>query len=91
MIRWWRCPWARRVKLVFEFLVLTAARSAEARGARWDEIDTEGQVWTIPAPLMKSHREHRVPLCARALEILAAARTLGNGHRSCSPARVARR
>ena len=68
------------VTLVFEFLVLTAARSAEARGARWDEIDMEGQVWTIPAPRMKSHREHRVPLCARALEIVAAARTLGNGH-----------
>ena len=68
------------VTLVFEFLVLTAARSAEARGARWDEIDIDGQVWTIPAPRMKSHREHRVPLCARALEILAAARTLSNGH-----------
>ena len=60
--------------------MLTAARSAEARGARWDEIDTKGQVWTIPAPRMKSHREHRVPLCARALEILAAARTLNTGH-----------
>ena len=64
--------------VVFEFLVLTAARSGEVRGARWDEIDIEAQVWTIPAPCMKAMREHRVPLCGRALEILDAARTLGD-------------
>ena len=67
------------VKLVFEFLVLTAARSGEVRGARWDEIDVEDRVWTIPAPRMKAMREHRVPLCGRAVEILNAAETLGDG------------
>ena len=67
------------VKLVFEFMVLTAARPGEARGARWDEMDTEAHVWTIPATRMKALREHRVPLCRRALDILDAARTLGNG------------
>ena len=55
------------VKLVFEILVLTAAGSADAHGARWDEMDSEGQAWTIPGPRMKAHREQRVPLCARAL------------------------
>ena len=63
-------------KLAFEFLVLTAARSGEVRGARWDEMDTEAHVWTIPATRMKMKREHRVPLCRRALDILDAARTL---------------
>ena len=62
------------VKLGFEFLVLTACRSGEVRGACWAEIDLEGGVWTIPAERMKSRREHRVPLSARAREILAGAK-----------------
>ena len=66
-------------KLAFEFLVLTAARSGEVRGARWDEMDTEAHVWTVPATRMKMKREHRVPLCRRALDILDAARTLDGG------------
>ena len=67
------------VKLALEFLVLTAARSGEARGAVWAEIDLANRVWTIPALRMKPKREHRVPLCGRAVEILEIARTLGNG------------
>ncbi len=67
------------VKLAFEFLVLTAARSGEVRGAVWTEIDGDEGVWTIPATRMKAKREHRVPLCRRATEILDAARTLSEG------------
>ena len=67
------------VKLAFEFLVLTAARSGEVRGARWAEIDLPARVWTVPAKRMKSRREHRIPLCGRAVEILEAARALGDG------------
>ncbi len=70
---------AEAVKLSFEFLVLTAARWGEVRGARWDEMDTEDHVWTVPATRMKANREHRVPLCRRALDILDAARTLSGG------------
>ena len=69
----------RLEKLAFEFLVLTAARSGEVRGARWAEIDLPASVWTVPAVRMKSKREHRVPLCGRAAEILEVARTLGDG------------
>ncbi len=69
---------AESVKLAFEFLVLTAARWGEVRGARWDEMDTEAHVWTVPATRMKANREHRVPVCRRALDILDAARTLGD-------------
>ena len=75
------------VKLAFEFLVLTAARSGEVRLATWDEIDTAGSVWTISAARMKAKREHRVPLCGRALEILDAARTLGGGNPHVFPMR----
>ena len=67
------------VKLAFEFLVLTAARSGEVRGAVWTEIDRDEGVWTIPGIRMKAKREHRVPLCGRALEILDAARKLREG------------
>ena len=66
------------IRLAFEFLVLTAARSGEVRGARWDEIDTDGAVWTIPAKHMKARREHRVPLSDRALEVLDEARELAD-------------
>ena len=62
------------VKLGIEFLVLTACRSGEVRGARWKEFDLDGGEWTIPAGRMKSRREHRVPLSARALEVLAEAK-----------------
>ena len=67
------------IRLAFEYLVLTAARSGEVREARWSELDTTCQVWTIPATRMKAKREHRVPLCARAGQILGAARMLGGG------------
>jgi integrase len=56
--------------LALEFIILTAARSGEARGARWEEIDLASKVWTVPATRMKALKEHRVPLTARAIEIL---------------------
>ena len=66
-------------KLVFHFLVLTAARSGEVRGATWDEIDLDNATWTVPAERMKARREHRVPLSGRALEVLnEAAKLSGN-------------
>ena len=65
--------------LAFEFLVLTAARGAEVRGALWAEIDRAGAVWTIPGERMKAGREHRVPLSPRALEVLDEAAALFDG------------
>ena len=67
------------IKLAFEFLVLTAGRSGEVRGAEWRELDLTAGVWTVPATRMKAKREHRVPLCRRAVEVLDAARGLGPG------------
>ena len=56
--------------LALEFTILTAARSGEALGAQWEEVDLEAAVWTVPAKRMKAGRAHRVPLSGRALEIL---------------------
>ncbi|MCY3811515.1 MAG: tyrosine-type recombinase/integrase [Gammaproteobacteria bacterium] len=66
-------------KLALEFLVLTAARSAEVRKATWDEMDVAAATWTVPAERMKANREHRVPLSRRALEVLAEAADLADG------------
>jgi integrase len=53
-----------------EFTILSAARTSEALGARWSEIDLDAKVWIIPAERMKANREHRVPLTDRALAVL---------------------
>jgi integrase len=53
-----------------EFMVLTATRTGETLGARWDEIDLKARMWTIPAHRMKGGRAHRVPLSVRAIAIL---------------------
>jgi len=53
-----------------EFAILTAARSGEVRGAKWQEFDLKEREWVIPAERMKARKEHRVPLSDRAVEIL---------------------
>lgn len=57
-------------RCLIELQLLTLARPSEASGARWEEIDLETKLWTIPAERMKAKREHQVPLSPQALEIL---------------------
>lgn len=57
-----------------EFIILTAARSGEARGATWSEL--EDDVWTVPAKRMKRGVPHRVPLSPQALAVLEQVRGL---------------
>ncbi len=72
-----RAPGARPVvRQAFELPLLRAARSGEVRGAVWTEMDRNEGVWTIPGPRTKGNREHRIPLCRRALEVLEEARAL---------------
>jgi integrase len=68
-----------RLKLVkstaaraLEFLVLTAARSGEVRGATWAEIDVKNKLWTLPSSRMKAGKQHVIPLNDLALSILTA-------------------
>jgi integrase len=56
--------------LALEFMILTAGRTGEVIGAKWSEIDLGEKTWTVPAERMKAGKEHRVPLCKRALEII---------------------
>ena len=57
-----------------EFVILTAARSGEALGATWREIDLRQAVWTVPKERMKAGKEHRVPLSPAAMAVLEAVR-----------------
>jgi integrase len=66
-------------KLAFEFLILTAARTSEVLGARWEEIDRAEQTWTIPTERIKAGREHRVPLSPRCIELLDRAEAIADG------------
>ena len=66
-------------KHCLRFLVLTAARSGEAREATWSEIDPEKREWRIPATRMKAGAEHRVPLSDAAVKVLERARALDDG------------
>ena len=73
-------PWPVTL-LCFEFLILTACRSNEVRGATWAEINLEAGLWSIPSARMKSARPHRIPLAAQAIALLTKARDElgGNG------------
>jgi integrase len=62
--------------LALELAILTAARSGEVLNAEWREFDLVKAVWTIPAIRMKAGHEHRIPLAARAVEILKSLRKL---------------
>ena len=75
-------------KFCLRFLILTAARSGEARGATWDEIDPDAREWRIPANRMKAGTEHRVPLSEAALGVLDRARCLRDGSNLVFPSPV---
>ncbi len=77
-------------KLSLRFLVLTAARSGEARGALWSEIDVDARTWTIPAERMKMKNAHTVPLSDAALAVVEQARALDDGSGLIFPSPVKR-
>ena len=70
-------------KLLFEFMVLTAARPGDARLARWGEINVERPMWAVPIERMQIRGGHRVPLSSAALTVVGEARQ----HESDSGAR----
>jgi integrase len=65
------------VKLAFEFVILTAARTSEVLNAKWSEVSDD--TWIVPGDRMKAGKEHRVPLSKRCLEVLKKAERLGDG------------
>jgi integrase len=57
-------------ELCLAFLILTACRSVEARGARWEEIEFKTKVWMVPPSRMKRARPHRVPLSDEVMALI---------------------
>ncbi|GIA18944.1 Phage integrase [Vibrio cholerae] len=70
----------RTTRCLLEWQLHTMTRPAEASGARWDEINWDEKVWTIPAERMKKRREHRIPLTEQMLALLEVMKPI-SGHR----------
>ena len=64
------CTAYTSTKACFEFSVLTAVRSQEARGMQWDELDLDKRIWEVPGERTKTNRAFRIPLSHRAMDIL---------------------
>ena len=67
------------VPLALRFVALTATRSGEVRGARWDEFDLDARIWHVPAVRMKAAKAFDVPLSLPALAVLRRAEELADG------------
>ncbi len=81
---------SRSSKLALQFLILTAGRSGEVRGATWSEVDFDERLWRIPGERMKSGAEHRVPLSEAAMGLLDRAENLDGGGKHVFPSPVHR-
>jgi integrase len=60
----------RTTRCLLEWQLHTMARPSEAAGTRWNEIDFDTQVWTVPAERMKKRKAHSVPLSKQAVALL---------------------
>jgi len=70
----------RTTRGLIEWQLHTMTRPSEASGAKWEEINWDEKIWTIPAERMKKRREHRIPLTEQALELLEVIKPI-SGHR----------
>ncbi|MDV2356723.1 integrase domain-containing protein [Vibrio cholerae] len=70
----------RTTRCLIEWQLHTMTRPSEASGARWDEVEWEEKIWTIPAERMKKRREHRIPLTEQMLALLEVMKPI-SGHR----------
>ena len=80
------CTASEVLKSCLRFIILTAVRSGEARGATWSEMDLQAAEWRIPTGRMKAGREHRVPLSPAAMDTLERVRSLHSPAGWCFPA-----
>ncbi|MEV3827763.1 tyrosine-type recombinase/integrase [Aeromonas rivipollensis] len=66
-------------RALLSFMILTGCRSGEARSMRWEELDLDAAIWTIPADRMKTQVIHRIPLSLQAMAVLDKVRGLHGG------------
>ncbi|RMR07399.1 tyrosine-type recombinase/integrase [Pseudomonas syringae group genomosp. 3] len=82
-------PHAKDVQLGLRLLTLLAVRPSELREAQWSEFDLEKKLWTIPVERKgrKKGREHLVPLCRQAIELLEELRPITGAYPLLFPGR----
>lgn len=75
----------RTTRCLIEWQLHTMTRPSESSGARWDEIDWDAKVWTIPAARMKKRRQHRIPLTQQMLDLLDVMRPISGSREFIFP------
>lgn len=70
-----RTPTLPTLRLAVKFMLLTLVRKSEFILAKWDEVDFNAAIWTIPKDRMKGGRPHNVYLSEPALDILVTFKT----------------
>ncbi|MGL5758453.1 integrase domain-containing protein [Plesiomonas sp.] len=75
----------RTTRCLIEWQLHTMTRPSESSGARWDEIDWDAKVWTIPAARMKKRRQHRIPLTQQMLDLLDVMKPISGGREFIFP------
>ena len=75
----------RTTRCLIEWQLHTMTRPSEASGTKWEEIDLENCVWTIPAERMKKRRQHRIPLSSQAIELINIMRPISGGREFVFP------
>jgi integrase len=73
----WNTGSPHPVGALFKLLLLTGQRRSEVAGMRWQDLDLDRALWTIPGSLTKNHEQHTVPLSKQALAVLAALPRIG--------------
>ena len=77
----------RANKLALHLLILCMVRKSELIEARWDEVDFDEAVWSIPGERMKKDRPHVVPLSKQALAMFEELKGLSSGSDFIFPSR----
>ncbi|MCK0510152.1 tyrosine-type recombinase/integrase [Aromatoleum buckelii] len=77
----------RANKLALHLLILCMVRKSELIEARWDEVDFDEAVWSIPGERMKKDRAHIVPLSRQALAMFDELKGLSSGSEFIFPSR----
>ncbi|EMF1953239.1 TPA: integrase domain-containing protein [Klebsiella pneumoniae] len=75
-------------RCLIEWQLLTLVRPSEASSTKWEEIDLEKKLWTIPANRMKAKREHIVPISQQMIEILEIMKPISNHREHVFPSRI---
>ena len=75
-------------KYLIQWQLHTMTRPSEAAGARWDEIDLDKKLWTIPPERMKKRREHIIPLTPQTLEMLGFMRSISGNSEHLFPSDI---